>query len=414
MEYKQIFLGRQPILDQRQRMVAFELLFRSAQGPSANVTNDVQASVDVILNALCGFGFRDVLGRQKGFINVDAKLLLSESIELLPKDQIAIELLETIEITPAIIERCHKLKTLGFSIILDDFVYKPVYEPLLEIVSIVKIDMLLTPAADLPELVTRLKRPHKHLTLLAEKVEDVEQFNRCMTLGFGLFQGYYFAKPVVLDRKRIDLSKMTLMKLLQQVLSDAETWEMEETFKQNPNLTYNLLRLVNSVAMGLREKVSSVHHAIVLIGRQQLKRWIQLLLFTQGTTDDISSNPLLQMAAVRGKMMELLVQSSNSGSTQKVHQDQAFMTGILSLLDTLLNIPMAEVLEQICLGDDVSQALLAREGSLGRLLLLTEKLEQADFASAETLLEETNLELKHLTDAQVEAIKWTNNLSNSL
>lgn len=413
MEYKQIFLGRQPILDQRQRMVAFELLFRSTQGPSANVTDDVKASVDVILNALCGFGFRDVLGRQKGFINVDAKLLLSDSIELLPKDQVAIELLETIEITPAIIDRCRQLKTMGFSLILDDFVFQPAYEPLLEIVSIVKIDMLQTPAAGLPELVKKIKRPYKQITLLAEKVEDVEQFNRCMTLGFGLFQGYYFAKPVVLNRKRIDMSKMTLIKLLQQVLSDAETRELEETFKQNPNLTYNLLRLVNSVAMGLKEKVSSVHHAIVLIGRQQLKRWIQLLLFTQGTTDDISSNPLLQMAAVRGKMMELLVQSHN-GRAQKDNSDQAFMTGILSLLDTLLNIPMAEVLEQICLGDDVSQALLAREGSLGKLLLLTEKLEQADFASAETLLKETNLELKHLMDAQVEAIKWTNNLSNSL
>lgn len=415
MEYNQIFLGRQPILDQRQKTIAYELLFRSSQNLNSAVFSEyIKASIDVIVNTMCGFGFKDVLGKQKGFVNVEAKLLTSESIELLPKEQIVIELLEIIEITPAIVERCRQLKALGFTLALDDFEYQPVYEPLLDIVDIVKIDLLQTPAGELPEIVKKLKRPHKNLTLLAEKVEDIDQFKRCMTLGFGLYQGYFFAKPVTLDRKRIDMSKMSLIRLLQQVLSDAETKEMEETFKHNPNLTYNLLRLVNSVSMGLREKVSSVHHAIVLIGRQHLKRWIQLLLFTDGSTEDLSTNPLLQMAAARGKQMELLVNLTHGGNLQQDYLDQAFMTGILSLLDTLLDMPMEEVLKQISLKDNVRQALLAREGSLGRLLTLTERLEQADFSAVDTLLKESSLGLQQLIDAHVEAIKWTNNLSNTL
>lgn len=408
MPHKEIFLGRQPILDTKQNVVGFELLFRSAQSLTANIIDHSQASADTIINAFCGFGLQEVLGKHRNFINVNTEFLMSDLIELLPREQVVIELLEIVEITDDIIERCSRLKDMGFALALDDFCYNSAYEPMFDLVDIVKIDLLQTSQPALSEIVRYLK--NKPLTLLAEKVETLEQFNECRGLGFDLFQGYYFARPAVLNRKKIDISRLTLLKLLEYVLTEAETREIEGAFKQNPNLSYNLLRLVNSVAMGMREKVSSISHAIVILGRQQLKRWIQLLLFTHGTTN-ASSSPLMQMAAMRGKLMELLVQQQGDSQHGNDFSDLAFMTGILSLLDTLLSIPMEEIVNQISLRDEVRQALLTREGRLGRLLLMNEKLEIGDFEAVNDLLRETGIDLSRLVPAQIEAMSWTNSIS---
>lgn len=408
MPHKEIFLGRQPILDTKQNVVGFELLFRSAQSLTANIIDHSQASADTIINAFCGFGLQEVLGKHRNFINVNTEFLMSDLIELLPREQVVIELLEIVEITNDIVERCSRLKDMGFALALDDFSYSSAYEPMFDLVDIVKIDLLQTSQPALSEIVRYLK--NKPVTLLAEKVETLEQFNECQGLGFDLFQGYYFARPAVLNRKKIDISRLTLLKLLEYVLTEAETKEIEGAFKQNPNLSYNLLRLVNSVAMGMREKVNSISHAIVILGRQQLKRWIQLLLFTHGTTN-ASSSPLMQMAAMRGKLMELLVQQQGDSQHGNDFSDLAFMTGILSLLDTLLSIPMAEIVNQISLRDEVRQALLTREGRLGRLLLMNEKLEIGDFEAVNDLLRETGINLNHLVPAQIEAMSWTNSIS---
>lgn len=416
MSSKEIFLGRQPILNRKQDLFAYELLFRSsATSNFANIDDIHAASLDVVLNALCDFGGVDVLGGQKGFLNIEAEFLLTDSIELLPKDRVVIELLETVEITPEVVERCKELKKNGFVFAIDDFTYelslKQNYEPLFEIVDVIKIDVLEMSQSTLSDLVKSLKRwPAK---LLAEKVEDNEQFQFCYDLGFQLFQGYYFSKPSILSRKRIDLSKVTLLALLEKVLGDSSTSEVEDTLKKNPELTYNLLRLVNSVGMDMSSKISTLRHAIVVLGREQLKRWVQLLLFTHGTTKP-AKNPLMQMAAMRGKMMELLAKGDSSKSGDKEYEDLAFMVGILSLLDTLLGIPMEDVVEQISLQPSVKNALLHRDGDLGKLMKIIETLEVDDFASAESLVESASLKMDKVLAAQLDAITWTNKLVESL
>lgn len=404
MNQSDIFIGRQPILDKNENVVGYELLFRSAESLTANITDYSQAAASVFINIICGFG-QDVLGKQKGFINVNEEMLMSDSIELLPREQVVIELLETVNINSDVIDRCRFLKKTGFSIALDDFSYTPECEPMLEHVDIVKMDIHETNPASIAALIKNLKQ--RRIKLLAEKVETAEQFKRYKEMDFDLFQGYYFARPVILNRKNIDISKLHLLKLLEQVLTDVDTKEIEETFKQNPTLSYNLLRLVNSVAMGLKHKVSTINHALLVVGRRNLKRWIQLLLFTHGTTGP-SNSPLMHMAVMRGKMMELLIQSQPNSMD---YADLGFMTGILSLLDTLLSMPMEEIVEEISLKDEVKQALLYREGQLGRLLMLCEKLEAGDFTSVYEILKGSNFTLNTLTRIQIEAMKWTNSLA---
>jgi len=412
MDSKDIFLGRQPILNAKGVLVAYELLFRSSATMNAAIIDDVQsAAVDVMINALCDFGLQDVLGKQKGFINVNTEVLMTDTIELLPRKQVVIELLESIKISSDIVDRCADLKKMGFSLALDDFVYDRSYEPLFEVVDIVKIDALDTSQTELHRLVKHFKG--MPLTLLAEKVEDMDQFKLYEKLGFKLFQGYYFARPVILNRKRIDVSKFSLLSLLEQVMGDAGAKELENTFKQSPELVYNLLRLVNSVAMGMRHKISSLKHAIAILGREQLKKWVQLLLFSHGSASP-SKNPLLHMAIMRGRLMELLANLSPVTKNATDVEGMAFMTGVLSLLDTLLNMPMKEIIDQINLEKDVSEALLNFNGPLGTLLRLIIKLEKAEVEEVKMIADELSLQMNQLSDVQMEAISWTNKIIGAL
>jgi c-di-GMP-related signal transduction protein len=403
---EKFFLGRQPILDRSQNIVGYELLFRTADTLSAKITDYSQAGFSVILSALSSFGFKELLGNHKGFFNATDQLLMSDTMELLPHEQIVIELLETIEVTDAVVERCTELKRKGFSLALDDNVYHPQYEPLYAIVDIVKIDILKMSGPVLVDMVKVLgKYPVK---LLAEKVEDIDQFKECLGLGFELFQGYYFARPSVLQKKRVDISDAALLRLLQLVLGEADIKEIEETFRQNPGLTYNLLQLVNSVAMGIREEIKTLRHALTVLGLQQLKRWVQLALFSHGARGQVP--PLLETAAVRGRLMELLVQKQCLASGGRDYPDRAFMTGVLSLVDVLFETPMEKIVSHLNLAQDVRLALLARKGELGRFLMLVESLESMDFKAATKLLRKSECSMDTLLDSQLAAINWANRL----
>lgn len=408
MASNEIFLGRQPILDRDQRIVAYELLFRTGNTSGVTVTDDMHATASVIHRAFSEMGVQTVLGTQLGFINVSADMLLSDMVELLPKDQVVLELLETIIVDDAVIERCRALKLLGFTLALDDFVYDDSYRPLLALVDIVKVDLLLHTQDELRAVVGKLKLwPVK---LLAEKVDSAEQAAYCHSLGFDLFQGYYFARPSVLTAKRADPSQLALIQLLGLVMKDADTQQIEQIFKQHPNLTYNLLRLVNSVASGVHRSITSLSQAIMVLGRTQLQRWLQLLLFTlqSGST---YPGPLLLLAATRGKMMELLAAKQRRNAD---YCDEAFMAGILSLIDSLIDKPLADIVSELSLGEHLAAALLHREGTLGVLLQLVECVEQADLNQVQALLKQAGtLSLADLTAAEIEAMSWANQVAET-
>ena len=408
MSVNDIFLGRQPILDRDQRVVAYELLFRAGNTDGVTVTDDMQATASVIHHAFSEMGVQTVLGAQLGFINISADMLLSDMVELLPKAQVVLELLETIDVDDAVIERCRALKQQGFTLALDDFVFDESYRPLLALVDIVKVDLLLHSQDELRTVVDHLKQwPVK---LLAEKVDSAEQAAHCRSLGFDLFQGYYFARPSVLSARRTDPSQLALIQLLGLLLKDADTQQIELIFKQHPNLTYNLMRLVNSVACGVRRSITSVSQAIMVLGRSQLQRWLQLLLFTLQSGSTYPS-PLLLLAATRGKMMELLAAKQQRNAD---YCDEAFMVGILSLIESLIDKPLADIVNELNLGRSLAAALLHREGELGTLLKLVECVELADPTQMHPLLEQAGvLSLADLTTAEIEAMSWANQVAET-
>ena len=311
----QLFLGRQPILDRDRRLFAYELLFRNGSRNFAEVTDGVQATATVIANAFTELGVEAALGNCRGFINVDEQCLFSDMLELLPRHAVVLEILETVPPTPAVIERCIALKAAGFTLALDDVVQlEPEFAELLSLVEIVKVDIQPLSRVQLMQLVMKLKPMGKQL--LAEKVDSREQMEQCLKLGFTLFQGYFFAKPTIISGKKLDHSQLSLMKLMGMLLGDAATAELEAALKPEPGLTVNLLRMTNSVGAGCTEEITSLGHAITVLGRRQLQRWLQLLVFASGSQNG-ASNPLLLMAATRGRLMELLAAELRPGDAAK-------------------------------------------------------------------------------------------------
>lgn len=401
-----IYLGRQPILDARQSLYGYELLFRSGPAPNrAIVSNHMVATATVITHAFTELGLADALGEQKAFINVDGDFLLSEAVELLPKDKVVLEILETVEVTPELLKRCRELKGKGFALALDDIVaVTPAMEPLLDLTDIAKVCISAVPEDALSSLVQTLAR--RPLALLAEQVESREQMEHCRNLGFHLFQGYYFAHPTILSGRKLGQSRLSLLKLLSQVLDDSDTPQLELTFKHEPGLSINLLRMANSAAVGARTRITSLRHAITLLGRRQLQRWLQLLLYTD-PAGNADFPPLLQLAATRARLLELLAESHMAADRD--FADRAFMTGILSLTPALFATPIDEILSQIStLATDVKQALLRHQGSLGLLLRLIEALESEDLSQVPALVAQLpGLSPERVNLAQAQALAWT-------
>jgi len=244
------------------------------------------------------------------------------------------------------------------------------------------------------------------LELLAEQVESREQMEHCRNLGFHLFQGYYFAHPTILSGRKLGQSRLSLLKLLSQVLDDSDTPQLEQTFKHEPGLSINLLRMANSAAVGARTRITSLRHAITLLGRRQLQRWLQLLLYTD-PAGNTGFPPLLQLAATRARLLELLAESHMAADRD--FADRAFMTGILSLTPALFATPIDEILSQIStLATDVKQALLRHQGSLGLLLRLIEALESEDLSQVPALVAQLpGLSPERVNLAQAQALAWT-------
>ncbi len=405
----EVFIGRQPILDRSQQIVAYELLFRrSHQRNCAEVYDHLAATAKVIMHAFADLGIEAALGPYKGFINCDEAMLLSDLLEALPPDKIVIEILETVEATPAILERCSELKARGFSFALDDFGKGEAQynKQLLDLVEIVKVDVLAVAEADLYEVTRSLQK--WPLRLLAEKVDSRKQASICHDLDYELFQGYYFAKPMIVAGKKLGRSQLALIRLLGLVLEDAQTPELEKVLKQEPGLTMNLMRLTNSAAAGARTKVSSLSHAVMLLGRRQLQRWLQLLMYSDPASGS-GANPLMQLAATRGMLMELLAGKLKPGDQQAA--DLAFMTGIMSLMPTLMSVPMEEILCSINLDNDVREALESRRGSLGAMLNLTEALEGDEGQTCHDLTAQlTGLDANVVNACLSQALAWASNI----
>lgn len=410
MSSTDLFLGRQPILDHGGNLVAFELLFRSSRADGADVRDDLIATATVINHAFSEIGVDAVLGHFTGYINLSTSLLMSDVIELLPRERVVLEVLESVEINDALLGRLRELRALGYRLALDDFVGDTgKYAPLLDLLDIVKVDVSGMDDATLADITIRLRR--WPVRLLAEKVDTRAQVDRCRALGYELFQGYYFARPSLITGVRPSHAGSTILGLITLAAGKPDLAGIERVLRQSPELSVTLLRLVNARTSDRQHRIESLRDAAERLGAAELRRCVQLLIFAAPQAPGARfPTPLLVLAATRAKLMQLL--ACVTGDERE--GDAAFLAGTLSLTGALLAESPAEVLAPLAVDADVRDAVLRRGGRLGALLTLAERIEQTDIAAIERLLVDLpGLDPARINDAWMGAIEWANTIAEA-
>lgn len=408
---RDFFLARQPILNRNQDLIGYELLFRNAASGPANIIDDLSATAAVIAHT-SHLGIEKVIGETIGFVNVDAAVLMSDIFQVLPREKVVLEIVETMKVTPGILLRIRELVNAGFRFALDDVVADSEdVQQLMPMMDIIKVDLCDMSLPSLLALTPKFKLSGKRL--LAEKVETHAQFQTCLDLGFDYFQGYYFAKPVILTGKKLSPSQCAILELMRLIIADADNAAIEETIKRDVSLGWNLLRLVNTAGIGARHRIDSLSKALQVLGREQLRRWLQIMLYAEPNRKRSSMAPLLSMASSRGKLLELLTAAAHPGKQHLA--DTAFTVGIMSLMDTLFSLPMADILAEISVTDDVSNALLHRQGYFGTILSLAECLENMEENGAflMPLLQQLHLSCERLFQLEIAAFEWSNGVVRS-
>jgi len=406
---REFYLGRQPILDRAGALFGYELLFRNGPvGPAHIDTSELSATAAVLAH-VSQLGVEKVIGDGLGFVNVDEGALMSDIFGFLPREKIVLEIVETLQPTPAVLARMADLAGHGFQFALDDVRGDSAQlQAMLPMTQFVKLSMQGLQPGALGALAARLKADGKQL--VAEKVETREAFTTCLDLGFDYFQGYYFARPLIMSGKKLSPSQMAVMELMTLVVSDADNNVIERAIKRDASLAMNLLRLVNTPAVGARQRIDSLSQAVTILGRRQLQRWLQIMLYAEPGKRGSSQTPLLMLATTRGRLLELLAHKLRPAHRHVA--DIAFTVGIMSLMDTLFSIPMVELLAQIHVSDEVAEALQYRSGFFGELLKLAECIERIEDMQDAIMpvLRELEMSTDELVELEMSAFEWSDNV----
>lgn len=397
-----ILLGRRPILDRQQKLAGYKILFRIASAENHNAS-----SSDAAIHYAADIGMEKLIGRKPGFLAVSQDILLDDVVLFLPQGNIILTILGSMTPSDEIIERIAELRKIGFKFALDLELGLQEAEKILPMMHFVRFafDNLRrsTAAAHLRQLKAAQKK------LLVTDVDDVSQFELCCQLGCDYFEGDFYAKPVMNDSK-FSPSEVAIIKILGLLNQDASDAEIERVIKQNGSIALNLLKLVNSAAIGANQRIGSLKQAFQLIGRAQLARWLQVMLY-QKPEQQGSGEGLFLQAMTRAKLLELIAYRVLPNS--RIAADIGFMVGIMSLMETLFGKPMETVLEQIAVYNEVKMALLERQGVYGELLSLVEYIEQVDKSNPTLLpiLEQFELSTEELYMLEQDAFAWVDQLA---
>ena len=404
---EEAFIGRQAILDQQQKVYAYEILFRSGLKNAFDPTLDGNvATQSVMVGAMLEFGLKKLVSDKKAFINFTEQNLLNRAPKLLPPENVVVEILENVQPTSEIVEAVRELKAEGYKIALDDFVLLPGYEPLIEMADIIKVDFRITTD---PEERQKLREIlPSHVRLLAEKIETEEEFHQAMAFGYVLFQGYFFCKPAILRQKKLTSNALSRMRLLKEInRQNVDFASMTNVISSDTNLVHKLLTYINSAGIGLVNHVSNLKQATVLLGASGVKRWVTLISLQTFSED--KPPELFTLSLLRAKFCELIAgELKRPGLTQ----DAGFLIGMFSLLDVLLMLPMEEVLKEVALADDLNAALLGEDNDLRRILDLVIAYEKGDWDKVIACCEREHIPVDHLKPKYDAVLEWYNALQS--
>jgi len=390
-------VARQPIFDDRQKLVGFELLYRHSEDATTarGATPTIMASTTVV-QAMLGIGLERLTEGERVWINLSRDLIVERAWELLDPKAVVLEILEHVEPDAEVIAAVFEAKKRGYQLALDDFVWDAKWEPLLELVHMVKVDVQGRSIEELKPLVAKLKV--FNVKLLAERVETDAVRAACAAIGFTLFQGYFYCQPETVTRRDLSAGEASALQLLNLVRNEkTPTQQVEQAIKRDPAMTFKLLRIVNSAAMGFTG-IESIPHALRLLGRTQLERWLTLLAMASFSNGGARQRELFKLSLTRARLLELM---SDAGD-----RDQRFLVGMFSMLHVLLQAPMRDVIATLQLSETVSSALLERTGPHGAVLAGLEAYEVGDWDRVEQVTGNDDQALVQIAAHYPAALGW--------
>ncbi|WP_252502373.1 EAL and HDOD domain-containing protein [Sporosarcina sp. Marseille-Q4943] len=401
-----IFVGRQPILDSEGRIFGYELLYRNSERNSFPDIDPEQATVQLLVNTFLSIGVDQISGNSKSFINFSGELLIKDIFSNLKPECVVIEILEDVEITPALISRIREIKQEGFELALDDFIVQDQYAlhtELFELIDYVKVDFLaVDEKGRLP--IEKFIKQYPHIKLLAEKIETEEQFQNAKRSGYDLFQGYFFAKPEIIKGVEIPANLNLHMQIINRLNdSDPNIDEIANLILHDISLTYKLLRFINTMNFSVPKSVGSVKQAIILIGMRELRKWMRILML-QDISDHSSSGrvkALVSYSMSRAKMCELV-----AVRTGYPNGDEHFFVGLFSLLDVIMKRSWDDVLPMFPFSDEVAETLQGKQTDLTPYLELAIATERFDFDKIVQIGNRLGVTKKELVAFSNKANQW--------
>ncbi|PLX70988.1 MAG: hypothetical protein C0602_02845 [Denitrovibrio sp.] len=393
MQFDNFLVGRQPIFDNDGNIFGYEFLFRkTGTDDRAEFYDPVTATSRVLINIFQNFGVKSLTSERMAFINIDDNIIMQDVLDVLPKENLVLEIVETTNVTVEVIKRLEQYFNDGYTFALDDFVlsaeYFQMFMPLFPFVQYLKVDMK-------DNCMAKMDRIEKifhgrHMKLLAEKVESRADFEFANDCGFELFQGYFFEKPAVIQKKNIEPSKACILRILSKLSQNFEIADIESEFRLQPELTLKLLKLINTCSYSLRNEVTSIRHALNLIGRESMRKWLTIMLYAGKKGDPVKST-LLETAMLKAHVMELLATRTYGPNYKGLAY--AFFIGLLSHLDVILCVTKEELLEMINVSPNINRALLQKDNELGVLLGLLEATDDAESDLNKDILKKLNLDV---------------------
>jgi c-di-GMP-related signal transduction protein len=389
------YMARQPILDRSGNVHGYELLFRD--GLTNSFQGDLEKAVVATVDNAVVFGLEYLTFGRSAFINCSSKTLTEQLPRILPPAITVLEVLETVEPTPELIQACRLLKALGFRIALDDFIWEPRFAPLVELADYIKVDFSLLKHEERLMLLKQL--PRNSATLLAEKVETHEDYTQACEEGFRLFQGYYFCYPEVMEKRSIPANTHFHLEILQQLLNDPlDLQHLCPLVESDAALTYRLLRLVNSVGFGFRREVSSVHSALVVVGDDAFRRMAALAIASQMNSS--RSAEILHTALVRARFCE------TAAPVCQLNTAEQYLLGLMSLFPAMLRAPMDEIATMLPLRKEIREALSGMALPERTVLTWIESHERGNWPASDAVVQSSGLNGDQMARFYVEAVRW--------
>ncbi len=394
-----VFIARQAIFNRKQQVVAYELLFRDGEKNSFPNVSDETATSRLIMDNQLNLGLKSITGGRKALVNFGAGSLQAGLSEFLPPDQVVIEILESVEPTDENYELVRRLFHEGFRMALDDFAYKPEWRRFLKLVRMVKFDIIATPLDEIGPIVTALSR-YPNLKLLAEKIETQEDYKQARDMGFHFFQGYYFAQPQMLQFKDAVANYPLVMAVYAEtVKKNIDITRITRYFEQDTALAYKLLRLINSGLFPLKERIESMKQALVYLGENRVRKFVNLIMTAYVARD--KPPELMQLSIIRSRFCELVAKKVCPAMS-----NQAFLVGLFSLIDAILDQPMEQVVERLPFPEPLHEALLGSKNTLYYILEVVKAYEKGSWWAMQKACEPLNMSDDCLPEFYQSAIAW--------